>query len=149
MLVGWLDWQHKTVRVKCDGLTEGDAHRAPLTTSPEMSIASLVSHLTSVERGWLEGSFLGDLEVLSAEEAGGWDGGKGSLQELLHAYDKQCARSLQILAHHGLDELEAYAPPGLDVVSLRWIATHLVEETGRHLGHLDLLREMVDGTRGQ
>jgi hypothetical protein len=50
MLVGWLDWQHRSIEVKCAGLSDTAAHRAPLATSPDMTIAGLVSHLTAVER---------------------------------------------------------------------------------------------------
>lgn len=149
MLAGWLDWQHQTVAVKCAGLSNADAQALPLPTSPQMSIAALVSHLTSVERDWLEGSFLGDKAVLNLDADGGWDVADQDLSDLLEGYRRQGIRSLQILAEHELDEVEAYAPPGMELVSLRWIVTHLIEETGRHLGHLDLLREMSDGTRGQ
>ena len=148
VLTGWLDWQRQTVHVKCAGLGDTKAHAAPLPMSPAMSIAGLVSHLTSVERDWFEGSFLGSVDVLSAD-GGGWDVSGQSITQLLRNYSRQCSRSQQILAEHSLDELEAYAPPGLELVSLRWIVTHLIEETGRHLGHLDLLREMADGSRGQ
>jgi hypothetical protein len=47
------------------------------------------------------------------------------------------------------------ASPSLDVVSasrgvnLRWILLHLIEETARHLGQLDLLRERADGSAGE
>ena len=149
MLIGWLGWQHDTVRLKCTGLDDEAAHRAPLPTSPGMSVAGLVSHLTWVERAWLEGSFLGDVDLLAEDPQDGWVVTGRPLATLLDAYEGQGRRSLQILAGHELDEVEAWAPPGLDLVSLRWIATHLVEETGRHLGHLDLLREMADGVRGQ
>ncbi|WP_281388987.1 DUF664 domain-containing protein [Kribbella qitaiheensis] len=57
-------------------------------------------------------------------------------------------RSREITATHDLDQLEASAPPGLELVSLRWIVSHLLEETARHLGHLDALRELADGTTG-
>lgn len=133
MLTSWLDWQHETVHLKCDGLTNVDAHPAPLPTSPSMCIAGLVSHLTWVERGWLEGSFLGDVDLLSQDPDDGWKVTGQPLADLLDAYTEQCRRSHQILADHKLEKLEAYAPPGLELVSLRWIATHLIEETGRHL----------------
>lgn len=149
MLTGWLDWQHRTVALKCDGIADLQAHHAPLPTSPSMSIAGVVSHLTSVEKGWLEGSFLGDMSVFDSDDEEGWDVTDRLLLELLHGYQRQCLRSRQILLDHDLAEIEAYAPPGLELVSLRWIVTHLVEETGRHLGHLDLLREVIDGSRGQ
>ncbi|MCK9794623.1 DinB family protein [Isoptericola sp. 4D.3] len=53
-----------------------------------------------------------------------------------------------IAASHDLDTLERFSPPGLPRVSLRWILGHLLHETARHLGHLDLLRELADGERG-
>jgi hypothetical protein len=86
---------------------------------------------------------------LRSASQGGWDVIGRTLAELVDGYRQQSAVSLRILAEHNLDELEAYAPPGLELLSLRWIVTHLIEETGRHLGHLDLLREMADGARGQ
>ena len=52
------------------------------------------------------------------------------------------------MEQHDFDELEAYAPAGVELVSLRWIVGHVVEETARHLGHLDLIREALDGARG-
>ncbi|MCW2803573.1 MAG: hypothetical protein JWN06_1790 [Propionibacteriaceae bacterium] len=119
MLRDWLDWQHKTVHLKCDGLSDVDAHRAPLPTSPKMSIAGLVSHLTWVEKGWLEGSFLRNVDVLSQGLEDGWEMRGQSLADLLAAYEKQCIRSSQVLGEHQLDELEAYAPPDLELVSLR------------------------------
>ena len=64
------------------------------------------------------------------------------------AYDAQCERSRQITAAHDLGDIERYAPDGLPLVSLRWILGHLIEETARHLGHLDILRELTDGVRG-
>ena len=149
MLVGWLEWQQRTVKLKCDGLSETDARRVLLATSPDVTIAGLVGHLTSVERDWLEGSFLGSPELLGADNRGGWRVEDQTLTELLAEYDRQTMRSQEILAEHDLDELEAYAPPDVDVVSLRWILTHLIEETGRHLGHLDILRELTDGLGGQ
>jgi hypothetical protein len=71
-----------------------------------------------------------------------------SLVRLVDEYDVQCARSREIVAAHDLDELEAFAPPGLELVSLRWILGHMIEETARHLGHLDALRELTDGVTG-
>ena len=70
------------------------------------------------------------------------------LVRLLAEYAGQCARSRAIVAGHGLAELEIFAPPGIELVSLRWIVGHMVEETARHLGHLDLLREVADGATG-
>lgn len=141
MLSASLDWQRQTVRLKCVGLSDTDARRRLLhATSPEMSIAWVVHHLTGAEMHWFVGSFLG--------HAGGC---RPKISEplpvLLDAYDAQCGVSRQIVAEHDLDELEQWAPEGLPHVSLRWIVDHMIEETARHLGHLDILRELTDGIR--
>lgn len=151
MLTGWLDWQRATVRVKCEGLSETDARRAPLPSSPLMTIAGVVSHLRWVEYGWFEVSFLGEPDrgpSTSREPEAQWHVDGTPLAVLLDAYDRQCARSREIVAAHELDQLEAFAPPGLEMVSLRWIVVHMIEETARHLGHLDALRELADGVTG-
>lgn len=152
MLTGWLDWQRATVRLKCEGLSDVDARRTLVPTSPLMSVAGLVSHLRWVEYGWLEVSFLGRTDRRTSARSGSdpdadWRADGVPLARLLDDYDAQCARSREIVAAHDLDQLEAHAPPGMELVSLRWILGHLLEETARHLGHLDLLRELTDGMR--
>lgn len=146
VLTGWLDWQRATVHRKCTGLGDGAAHQR-LIPGSTLSIASVVSHLRWVESLWFERNFLG-LEPRTDDGNGGWSAEELPLTHLLNAYADQCKRSREIVNEHGLDEPEAYAPEGLDHVSLRWILGHLIEETARHLGHMDLLREAADGVRG-
>ena len=151
MLTGWLDWQRDTVRVKCDGLGEADARRALLPASPTMTVAGLVSHLRWAEHHWFEVSFLGGPNRSPSEENdrhAAWRTGDASLGQLLDDYERQCQRSREIVAEHKLGELEAFVPPGLERVSLRWIVGHMLEETARHLGHLDAMRELIDGVTG-
>ncbi|HEY8788291.1 MAG TPA: DinB family protein [Actinopolymorphaceae bacterium] len=142
MLSGWLDWQRATVRLKCTDPHEDKAYIRFIPTSPRLTIATVVSHLTSVEHGWFTRSFLGDDEP---PPTAGWDETHTPLPVLLDAYDAQCERSRNVIAGHSLDDIERTAPPGLPHVSLRWIVGHMIEETARHLGHLDLLRELADG----
>jgi len=150
MLSGWLDWQRATVHLKCAGLSNENAHHAPLSTSPLMSVTAVVSHLRWVEHHWFEGSFLGQADVLEpVDPIDQWQVHGLSLDDLLTEYEQQCVRSRAIVANHDLDEMEAYVPPGMEALSLRWIVNHLIEETARHLGHIDLLREIADGVRGQ
>ncbi len=146
-LVGWLDWQRATVHRKCAGLGNR-ASREPLVPSSELSVASIVSHLRWVEWHWFERSFLGIHRGQEEDLDGGWEFHDASFEQLLSSYAQQCDRSRVIIDSHALDELENYAPPGLPVVSLRWILGHVLEETARHLGHVDLLREAADGQRG-
>jgi uncharacterized damage-inducible protein DinB len=146
ILLGWLDWLRATVHRKCDRLSD-EAARLRLIPSSELSVASLVSHLRWAEWYWFERCFLGRTSG-SDDSTGGWGGGSEPVQDLLSAYEQQCTRSRAIAEQHELDEMEAYAPEGIDLVSLRWILAHVVEETARHLGHIDLLREAADGARG-
>jgi uncharacterized damage-inducible protein DinB len=142
--LGWLDWQRATVHRKCASLGEAEARRQVLPTS-ELTVASLVTHLRRTEWHWFERSFLG---APARDASLDWAVGTEPLDELLEAYDAQCARSRTVVDQHDFDELEAYAPAGIELVSLRWIVGHVVEETARHLGHLDLIREALDGARG-
>lgn len=71
------------------------------------------------------------------------------LADLLAAYDKQTARSREIAAVFSLDHRAAPRRPGEEGVTLRWILHHLIEETSRHNGHLDIIRELTDGVTGE
>ena len=108
-------------------------------------------HLTLVERFWFAIDFDGqDLPHPWSEDDPG-DGGFGvpddvTLADLLAGYEAECARSRHVVAAHDLDELAR--GEGMDF-SLRYALAHMIEETGRHCGHLDLLREALDGTTGE
>ncbi len=58
-LVGWLDMQRALVHWKCEGLTDPDAHRSVLASSPLMTMAGIVSHMRWVENLWFAILFLG------------------------------------------------------------------------------------------
>ncbi len=153
-LLTMLDYARDTVHAKCAGLSDADARRAPLPGSPLMTVSGLVSHLRWVESGWIEEHMLGraidapwtdedpDREFRVAVEI--------PLAELLADYRATCARHNELVA--GLD-LDAPSRGQLDwrdePVTLRWILLHLIEETARHTGHLDILRELADGARGR
>jgi hypothetical protein len=68
------------------------------------------------------------------------------VETLIAQYDEQCAVSRQTAAKYELDHVVPH--PHLGEVSLRWIYVHMIEETARHAGHADILREQLDGTTG-
>jgi Protein of unknown function (DUF664) len=70
------------------------------------------------------------------------------LAQLLEDYEAQCARYRQQVASLDFDTRSQRAISTGEPVTLRWVLHHLVEETARHNGHLDILREMADGTTG-
>lgn len=73
-------------------------------------------------------------------------GGEEPLADSVAAYQAACERSRAITAAHQLDDLGA--DPERPPFTLRFVLLHLIEETARHLGHLDVLREHLDGTTG-
>ena len=93
-LLGWYDLQRGIVTLKCEGLSDEDARRSVIPTSPLMTVAGIVGHLTWAEQLWFEHAFLG-----RELEGPGWDDVEDSefmvadrsLAELLAAYDEQCA----------------------------------------------------------
>ncbi len=70
--------------------------------------------------------------------------------EVVAAYRQACARSDEIVrARPALSAVARIANPGEDqAVSLRRIMVHMIEETARHAGHADILREQIDGAVG-
>ena len=69
------------------------------------------------------------------------------MTDLLAAYATETAQCDAVIA--AAPSLDATATEGDATYSLRWIIVHLIEETGRHLGHIDLLRENADGAVGE
>jgi uncharacterized protein DUF664 len=69
------------------------------------------------------------------------------VEGLITDYDRQCELSRQIAAHHDLADTAPH--PKLGKVSLRWIYVHMIDETARHAGHADILREQINGTAGR
>ncbi|HEY0474001.1 MAG TPA: DinB family protein [Kribbella sp.] len=152
-LIGWLDLQRSFVRMKCVGLSEVDAHRKLLPTSPLMSMAALVAHLRWNEYSWFQLNLVG---IPDTGQTPWTSGGHPDaemfvddvrLGRLLDDYDQECAHSNATVAGLGLDSVEQgpYAAKG-EAASLRYILCHLIEETARHLGHLDIIRELLDGS---
>ncbi|MFF8806108.1 DinB family protein [Streptomyces omiyaensis] len=151
-LTTFLDYARDTARAKCDGVSAEDARRALLPGSPLMTLSGLVNHLRWVEYYWFRVVFLGE------EDQGPWTEEDPDremriavdfpLATLLREYAQESARHRELVAAHALD-VRAERPVRDGVhVDLRWILHHLTEETARHNGHLDILRELLDGTTG-
>lgn len=151
-LVGWLDMQRAIIHWKCEGLSEADAHRPVLPDSPLMTMAGIVSHLRWVEQTWFEVLFLGgpaDGPQFQQEPADAEMVAEGiPLARLLTEYEQQCAVSNEIVAAHPLDETGQHPDFQSARASLRWMLIHMIEETARHAGHADAIRELLDGGKG-
>lgn len=150
-LLGFLNFLRQTVVLKCQGLSEEQMRSTP--TASSMTLLGMLKHLTIVERYWFRGVFLDeDVDLPWSEEDpdGDWrhdneDSGATAIADYVAEYTK----SNEIVTSHNLDELAKWAKSDDERVNLRYIMVHLIEETGRHCGHADIIRESIDGVTGE
>ncbi|MBM6403721.1 DUF664 domain-containing protein [Phycicoccus sp. CSK15P-2] len=110
-------------------------------------------HLACVEDLWFREVLLGEYGDLPGL---GPDAGEDDefrvdgvpLAELLDRYEAACARSDAAIATRDLDDTGSTAIHSVGDATLRWMVHHMLEETARHAGHLDLVRELLDGETG-
>jgi len=154
VLTTMLDYVRDTVHVKCAGLTDEQARRAPLPGSPLTTISSLVSHLRWVEYYWIRVVLLGEQDQAPITD----DDPDAEMRlalsiplaRLLAEYRASCEQLRQLVAPLDLDTASRGTMSWrTEPVTLRWVLLHLIEETARHNGHIDVLREMADGVTGR
>ncbi|MEU0492284.1 DinB family protein [Nocardiopsis sp. NPDC006139] len=142
VLTGFLDYLRGSVLAKVDGVPEHDL-RTPRVPSGT-NLLGLVEHLAHVERFVFLGERASDWQATfhAAPDASPRDVVRG-YREAVAAADRAIAacQDLDLPAHAG--------GPGGPAPSMRWALVHMIEETGRHAGHLDILRELADGATGR
>ncbi len=148
-----LDWYRDAVVRKVEGVDEHDARTSPVRSGT--TIAGLLKHLALVEDSWFHHRFAGHSDIEPWTSAP-WDDDPDwefhsaiddDLGDLVSLYRSACDRSRIAASGHHLDDEAAAAGPA--PFSLRFAFVHLIEETARHLGHLDILREYLDGSTGE
>jgi uncharacterized damage-inducible protein DinB len=156
LLQQYLDYQRETMLTKTEGLT-GAQMAQPLAPS-SLTLGGLLHHLALVEEDWMEVRFAG----LPAREPWigiDWDADPDwefrTAAELEHdalrqRYRDACERSRRLVSQAlGPDQMSMQPLPDGRHFSLRWVLLHLVEETARHAGHDDLVRQAIDGAVGE
>ncbi|MEU9603215.1 DinB family protein [Streptomyces sp. NPDC048057] len=141
-LRGFLDYLRDSIATKVDGAPEPDVRTAAVPSGT--NLLGLLQHVTAVER-WI---FLG-------EDVKDWPATfrpapEDSVDDVVTRYQDAVAQANDVL--DGCDDLAAPLPraaPGRSAPSVRWALTHMIEETGRHAGHADILRELIDGATGR
>jgi hypothetical protein len=152
MLRTFLRAQRESVLAIVEGLSEEAWHRSAVPTG--WTPAGMLEHLGGAEWHWFQGVVAGrqpelpdDLDVDRApyDPMSVVFASDASSADVLAFYRDQCAESESVLAttplsvpprgRHG-----PYEPP-----NVRWVVLHMIEETARHAGHLDLARELLDG----
>jgi uncharacterized damage-inducible protein DinB len=153
LLVGYLDWYREAVTRKLAGLSEQQLRTPvePLGWSP----LGLVKHLGWVERRWLSWGFAAEDVAVAppGDDDAEWRvAGTDSTESVLSDYRATTARSRKLIAGAELSDrarvggrfTTAEAAP-----TLGRILFHLLQEYARHVGHLDIARELVDGSTGE
>jgi hypothetical protein len=126
VLRGFLDYLRASVVAKVEGAPEPQVRTAAVPSGT--TLLGLLHHLTFVERA----TFLG-------ERVRNWKSTfrtTAPVDEVVARYRETVGRANEVL-------------DGRDTQSVRWALVHMIEETGRHAGHADILRELIDGTTGR
>ena len=119
-----------------------------LLPATDMTIAGIVRHLAWAEDRWFQGRLLGSSmpEPWNADEADDPDHSmrltSGDTTEgIVELYAAACERSRVAVEGRSLNDVAVVPSFGVGPVNLRWILVHMIDETARHAGHLDLLRD--------
>lgn len=156
MLSEYLDVQREIMLFKSEGLTKSQMAQ-PLPPS-DMTLAGLLYHLALVEEAWLEVRFAGlprrdpwiDIDW-DADPDWEWRTAQDLEPDAVRQrYEEACERSRQVVTNSsGADQVSVASNDKGVHFTLRWVLLHLIEETARHAGHADLIRQSIDGLVGE
>jgi uncharacterized damage-inducible protein DinB len=150
-LLAYLAQQRYVLGLAAYGLTDEQARATPTTSS--LSVGGLIKHVTRAERTWMD-------TVLERRDERGQQEYLASfalepdetLAGVLAAYDDVASETEAVIATIPDLGQPVPVPPGVpwfpddvDAWSVRWVLLHLIQETARHAGHADLIREAIDG----
>jgi uncharacterized damage-inducible protein DinB len=152
VFLGYLDFFRAKVLDKVSGLEESELRHSRLPSG--WTPLELVRHLAFVEMRWLEWGFEGRevTEPWGDNRNGRWHvGADESLSRLTSALAAQGDRTRAVIESHDLSEIGQPGPrwDGADPPTLERILFHLLQEYARHLGHLDIVAELADGSTGE
>lgn len=149
-LLGFLAQQRRVLKAAAFGLTEEQLRRTPSASA--LSVGGLLKHVAHVERGWTD-TILAKPRTGSAEDYGAQFRltPDDTLESLLAAYDQVAGYTEDVVA--GTADLgrpvpvpdEPWFSKDVEAWSVRWVLLHVIEETARHAGHADIIRESIDG----
>lgn len=154
-LLAFLGQQRDALRYAAHELSHEQVSERP--TVSELCLAGLIKHAARVERAWV--SFLtdGDTSAFVPGDEVEWADGfrlldEETLQDVVALSEDQARETEKVVGE--ISDLGAPLPATTDVVpwipggivwTPRWVLLHLIEETARHAGHADIIRESIDG----
>ncbi|GAA1948803.1 DinB family protein [Kitasatospora viridis] len=145
-LLGYLGKQRDGLLAAVGGLTEEQAWSVP--SASELSLAGLLKHGAVTERRWVQAGLLGralpELWPI-VDPAGEFRREDGdTVARLLTAYREVGAETERTVAELASMDVPCLLPEAAQW-SARWVLLHLIEETARHAGHADVIRQSIDG----
>jgi uncharacterized damage-inducible protein DinB len=151
LLLAYIAQQRAGIRNAALGLTDEQARLAP--TAGTLSVGGLVKHVAATERHWIDLVLQRPGTGAVADYADGFRlRGDETLAGALDRYADVARETEAVIT--GIDDLGQpvpvpkgvpWFPQDIDAWSVRWVLLHLVEETARHAGHADIIREALDG----
>ncbi|BFU41839.1 DinB family protein [Krasilnikovia sp. MM14-A1004] len=150
-LLAYLTQMRYVLRLTAYGLTDEQLRATP--SASDLSVGGLVKHCASTEENWIATirkeprpidfqKYAADFRLADGE----------TIDDVFARYDRAAAHTEQTVHEIGdlgfsvpVDRSVPWNRPDLDVFSLRWVLLHLIQETARHAGHADIVRESVDG----
>lgn len=149
-LLKFLAGQREALKAAVFELSREQATSTPSVS--ELTLAGLIKHVANTERSWVAGRLAGrDVEIdyqtsfqLAADQ---------SVDDVIAFYDQVAAETEEIVRE--LSDLDVpvpvpqgvpWFPKDVDAWSARWVLLHCIEETARHAGHADIIRESIDGS---
>ena len=151
MLVALLDWVREGVVLKSAGLTDEQAGRRLVVS--DSTIVGIIKHLAFAEDIWFTERFANEgypepFASAPFDDDPDWEFNSATsdgLEATVALYADSCARSRDVTVRFDLDDLGHH---GRMPFTLRFALNHMITETARHLGHIDILREQIDGGVG-
>jgi uncharacterized damage-inducible protein DinB len=141
-LLALLQYQRESLVGKIESVSEAQARQTLVASGT--TLLWLTKHIALAELMWVVQRFDGQDVSLPDDAVNPDDTVAGAID----AYRATWARVDAIVSVASLDD--RCRATGDDVATnLRWVLTHLLEETARHAGHADIIRELIDGTTGR
>lgn len=152
LLLDYLDHYRSVIAAKLDGLDDEEARSSRLHSG--WTPAGLLNHLIHMERRWLRWGFLGEqvADPWADREGQGWATPSEDVAPLVARLHDGGVGTRQIVERHDLGDRAAVGGRFTtqdEAPHLHWILLHVLQEYARHAGHLDIVREMVDGSTGE
>ena len=150
-LLAYLAQQRYVLTLTSYGLTDDQARATP--TASALSVGGLIKHAAAVERSWT-GTVLQRPRTGSGDDyrAGFRLAANETLASVVDDYERATRETDTVVAEIAdlgqavpVPRDAPWFPDDVEAWSVRWVLLHLIEETARHAGHADIVRESIDG----